>query len=173
MPCKSQKGALVLSVFPSAHMGFPEPQGSVRVSHTPLPVLAHEQRALSVSSPTAFQVSLQELYQSAMQILTTNWDLLPLPCLHWYHTSTNCTLPFVHNIHRESPEQHGFSVLFLAWFNILIFIIISSTLSATEGYFTNPNPKISSTIFCQQKWYFLFSCTAAHTIENVHSLPPA
>lgn len=62
----------------------------------------------------------------------------------------------------------------MAWLprlNIPIFIIISSTLSAIEGYFTNPNPKISSTIFCQGKWYFLFSRTAAHTTENVHFTP--
>lgn len=48
--------------------------------------------------------------------------------------------------------------------------MISSTLSDTEGYFTNPNPKISS-IFCQGQWYFLFSPTAAHTAENVRFTP--
>lgn len=47
--------------------------------------------------------------------------------------------------------------------------MISSTLSDTEGYY--PNPKISSTIFCQGKWYFLFSCIAAHTTDNVHFTP--
>lgn len=146
-----QKGALVPSVFPRAHMGFREPQGSVTISHTPPSVLAHEQRAPSALSPTAPQVSLYELYHPGMQIVTIHWDLLPFTCLLWYHTSTNCTLPFIHNIHHENPEFHDFSIMFLTQLNILIFIIFSSTLSATESYCINPNPKNLFHHLCQWK----------------------
>lgn len=97
------------------------------------------------------QVTLQELSYPAMQSFTANWDFLPFACLLWHHSSTSCTLPSIHNIHRESPEWNHFSIMFLTPLNILIFIMISSTLSDTEGYITNPNPTISSTIFCQEK----------------------
>lgn len=51
-PMPKLRGASVPSVLPSAHRGFPEPQGSVTMSHTALSILPHEQRAPAFS-PTA------------------------------------------------------------------------------------------------------------------------
>lgn len=167
---KAQRGLGALCVSQCTH-GLPWAPGQCHnLPHSTVSP-GHEHRVPSAFSPTSFQVSLHKLYHPATQIVPAHWDLLPFTCLLWYHTTTNCTFPFIHNIHHESPEWHDFSIMFLSWSNILIFIIISSTLSATESYCTNPNPKIFFTIFCQWKWYGLFSCTAAHTTENVHFTP--
>ena len=58
----------------------------------------------------------------------------------------------------------GSNSLFLTWLNILIFIIISSSLPATEVYFTNPNTKISSTTSFQGSHTF---CSTVQLLMRV------
>lgn len=112
MPRKSQsrKGPWSPPCFPVHTWGSLSPR-AVPESPTPLSVLAHKQRAPSAFSLTASRVSLYELYHPAMQIIPANWDLLPFTCLLWYHTSTHCTLPLVHNIHTVKAQSGATSLL--------------------------------------------------------------